>query len=55
MKRVHLSVLAIVGLLAMSVAGGAQAADLSIKAFFGKFQGWAASRRGETTTACISA
>ena len=39
MKRVHLSVLAIAGLLAMSVAGGAQAADLSIKAFFGKFQG----------------
>lgn len=39
MKRVHLSVLAIAGLLAMFVAGGAQAADLSIKAFFGKFQG----------------
>jgi len=39
MKRVHLSVLAIAGLLAMFVAGGAQAADLSIKAFYGKFQG----------------
>ena len=39
MKRVHLSVLAIAGLLAMFVAGGAQAADLNIKAFFGKFQG----------------
>lgn len=39
MKRVRLSVLAIAGLLAMFAAGGAQAADLSIKAFFGKFQG----------------
>jgi hypothetical protein len=39
MKRVRLSVLAIAGLLAMFAAGGAQAADLSIKAFYGKFQG----------------
>lgn len=39
MKRVRISVLAITGLLVMFAAGGAQAADLGIKAFFGKFQG----------------
>ena len=39
MKRVRISTLAIVGALAMFAAGSAQAADLSIKAFFGKFQG----------------
>lgn len=39
MKRVRISTLAIVGVLAIFAAGSAQAADLSIKAFFGKFQG----------------
>lgn len=39
MKRVRISTLAVIGVLAVFTAGGAQAADLSIKAFFGKFQG----------------
>lgn len=39
MKRVRISALTIVGLLVIFAAGSAHAADLSIKAFFGKFQG----------------
>jgi len=39
MKRVHIFRSAIAGLLFIAATGNVQAADLSFKAFFGKFQG----------------
>ena len=39
MKRLRISALALAGLLMILASGGAQAADLGIKAFFGNFQG----------------
>ena len=39
MKRAFLSCLAVAGVLTLLISGSAAAADLNIKAFFGKFQG----------------
>lgn len=39
MKRVHIYSWAVAGLLFLAASGAAHAADLSIKAFYGKFQG----------------